>query len=223
MAENNAVTHPAHYTMGQIEVWDAIISWKLDFPRGNAVKYIARAPFKTDFMEDLLKAKAYLQRSLKEVDKEIAIGRPGDPLGEQEYESFLADEQKATSFIAGMVHEAANRELAKPEIALYYLAHPYTLPSPEENVAHCIKVANHLIEQGYNIYAPIIMTHPLHIETERPYDFWMKFDEIMMNRCDRIIMAGDWEHSNGCAIEMEHFKKAGKPILFYEMPSETAP
>lgn len=37
------VNHPSHYTDGKIEVIDFIEQKNLDFHRGNAVKYIARA------------------------------------------------------------------------------------------------------------------------------------------------------------------------------------
>ena len=46
-----AVDHPAHYNVGAIEVIDAIKDWKLNFSRGNAVKYIARAGHKGDEIE----------------------------------------------------------------------------------------------------------------------------------------------------------------------------
>jgi hypothetical protein len=66
MAETkDTVNHPAHYTMGRIEVIDAIEDWKLDYHLANAVKYIARAKHKGKFEEDLRKAIWYLERRLK--------------------------------------------------------------------------------------------------------------------------------------------------------------
>lgn len=60
------VNHPKHYNMGKIEVIDAIEEWHLNFNRGNAVKYIARAGHKSqNHVEDLQKAVWYLQRELK--------------------------------------------------------------------------------------------------------------------------------------------------------------
>jgi len=60
------VNHPAHYTLGGVEVIDAIEAWQLGFCLGNAVKYIARAgkkdPAKT--LEDLKKARWYLDREI---------------------------------------------------------------------------------------------------------------------------------------------------------------
>ena len=62
MIDDDKVNHPSHYTMGGIEVLDAIEAWKLDFSRGNIIKYVARAGRKGDEIEDLEKAKFYLDR-----------------------------------------------------------------------------------------------------------------------------------------------------------------
>ena len=58
------VTHPSHYNSGKIEVIEAIEDWKLNFHRGNAVKYTARAGKKdaSKEIEDLEKAVWYLTR-----------------------------------------------------------------------------------------------------------------------------------------------------------------
>lgn len=59
------VDHPTHYKMGKIEVIDAIEDWKLDFHLGNAVKYIARAVYKMNYLQDLEKARWYLDREIQ--------------------------------------------------------------------------------------------------------------------------------------------------------------
>lgn len=67
MAEqNDTVNHPSHYTDGKIEVIDFIEDKGLNFHRGNAVKYIARAgkKDKSKEVEDLQKAVWYLQREI---------------------------------------------------------------------------------------------------------------------------------------------------------------
>ena len=52
------INRPSHYTMGGIEVRDAIHAWGLGYNLGNAVKYVARAGKKdpTKTVEDLRKA-----------------------------------------------------------------------------------------------------------------------------------------------------------------------
>lgn len=67
----NSVNHPPHYNTGKIEVIDAIEDWELNFSRGNAVKYIARAGRKSSDTEvqDLEKALWYIQRELDRIKK----------------------------------------------------------------------------------------------------------------------------------------------------------
>lgn len=69
---NDPVNRPAHYTDGKIEVIEFIEDKKLGFCLGNAVKYIARAGKKdpTKTVEDLNKAKWYIERRIKEL-KEV--------------------------------------------------------------------------------------------------------------------------------------------------------
>ena len=57
---------PRHYTRGQIEVWDFIRDQGLNYFRGNAIKYICRAGFKSTNteVEDLKKAIHYLENEL---------------------------------------------------------------------------------------------------------------------------------------------------------------
>lgn len=65
--KNDIVNHPSHYTDGKIEVIDFIEGKGLNFHRGNAVKYIARAGKKNPEkeIEDLKKARWYIEREIK--------------------------------------------------------------------------------------------------------------------------------------------------------------
>jgi len=63
--EVEKVNHPQHYNVGKIEVIDIIEDWKLDFHLGNAIKYILRAKYKGTEIEDLKKAKWYLDRYIE--------------------------------------------------------------------------------------------------------------------------------------------------------------
>lgn len=65
------VNHPSHYTDGKIEVIDFIEDKGLNFHRGNAVKYIARAGKKdpNKEIEDLQKAAWYLNREIMRLEK----------------------------------------------------------------------------------------------------------------------------------------------------------
>lgn len=68
---SDQVNHPSHYNVGAIEVIDAIEAWQLGFHEGNAVKYLARAKHKGDELQDLRKAKWYLDRLIE--NKEAAL------------------------------------------------------------------------------------------------------------------------------------------------------
>jgi hypothetical protein len=67
---NNTVNHPEHYggdtTYEAIKVIDA---WGLGFCLGNTVKYIARAGKKGDILEDLKKARWYLDHEISKYDE----------------------------------------------------------------------------------------------------------------------------------------------------------
>lgn len=60
----DTVNHPRHYNAGKFEVIDVIEDWKLGFHLGNTVKYIARSPHKGNPIEDLEKARWYLDREI---------------------------------------------------------------------------------------------------------------------------------------------------------------
>ena len=62
---SDAVNHPTHYNVGKIEVIDAIEDWGLNFSLGNAVKYIARADHKGKPVEDLQKARWYIEHEIE--------------------------------------------------------------------------------------------------------------------------------------------------------------
>jgi len=67
-----SVKHPDHYLKNTgHEVIDVIMAWKLGFPLGNAIKYIARAGKKDPAkeIEDLQKAKEYIDIWIKELKK----------------------------------------------------------------------------------------------------------------------------------------------------------
>lgn len=61
---NNKISHPVHYTQG-IECWDYITSHKMGYLEGNIIKYVTRYKYK-DGLDDLFKAKAYLQRLIED-------------------------------------------------------------------------------------------------------------------------------------------------------------
>ena len=65
--QEDVINHPSHYTRGKIEVIDFIEDQQLPYHLGNVIKYIARAGYKGDKLEDLKKARWYLDRYIKGV------------------------------------------------------------------------------------------------------------------------------------------------------------
>lgn len=71
-AEPDLVNHPAHYNAFPVkppgEVIDVIEAWGLPYHLGNVVKYIARANLKGKYIEDLKKARWYLDRYIAKLE-----------------------------------------------------------------------------------------------------------------------------------------------------------
>ena len=67
---NSNISHPKHYNAGKIEVIDAIEEWKMGFCDGNVIKYVARHRHKGKPIEDLKKAKWYLERLIQQYEQE---------------------------------------------------------------------------------------------------------------------------------------------------------
>jgi len=63
------VNHPAHYKTGGIETIDFIEAKSLSYNLGNVVKYITRADYKGNKIEDLKKAQWYLNREVSNLEK----------------------------------------------------------------------------------------------------------------------------------------------------------
>jgi nucleoside 2-deoxyribosyltransferase len=107
---------------------------------------------------------------------------------------------------------------------VWYLAHPYTRPDPVANVHLCTIVAAYLTAEGIVTIPPIMYTDRIHMAMKDndldpevgDKDFWYKYDEELMKKCDGIILSGDWESSKGCCQEMWWFKGAGKPVYEYK-------
>jgi hypothetical protein len=73
--QKDMVNHPSHYTFSKYEVVEVLDEW---FPNDpliwQVVKYLARAKYKNNELEDLKKAQFYLTRKinkLNEVSKNI--------------------------------------------------------------------------------------------------------------------------------------------------------
>ena len=79
---HDPINRPAHYAEGRsYEPIDVIEDWELGYNLGNATKYISRAGRKQNHLEDLKKARWY-------IDREIASLEPSVPF-EATYEDIV--------------------------------------------------------------------------------------------------------------------------------------
>jgi len=70
--KSDPVNHPAHYKVGGIETIDFIEAKQLNYNLGNVVKYITRADHKGNRLEDLEKARWYLDREIGNLSEKLA-------------------------------------------------------------------------------------------------------------------------------------------------------
>jgi hypothetical protein len=68
--QEDVVNKPKHYNVG-LEPIEAIESWKLGYNLGNVIKYVARADHKGKRIEDLKKARWYLDREINKNESNI--------------------------------------------------------------------------------------------------------------------------------------------------------
>lgn len=89
MKRPDVINHPPHYKAANgIETIDVIEGFGLDFRLGNAVKYLLRCGKKCDLpdvkarhaatIEDLQKARWYIDRSIKDYERRIEFWRKMD-------------------------------------------------------------------------------------------------------------------------------------------------
>lgn len=66
---NDPILHPPHYCYGRYECLDVILDLKLPFLAAQVFKYVWRYQHKGKPLEDLQKAKFYLERLIAEHEK----------------------------------------------------------------------------------------------------------------------------------------------------------
>lgn len=78
MEKFDVIHKPSHYAEGRkYEPKDVIRDWDLNFNLGSAVKYISRAGRKDDILQDLNKAKQFIEFEIEAIQSERAIDYKG--------------------------------------------------------------------------------------------------------------------------------------------------
>lgn len=111
-----------------------------------------------------------------------------------------------------------------PARTLAYLATPYS-KYEGGNLAlafrDAARLAAQLMQAGVIVYSPIAHTHPLAIYGDidpLDHDIWLLFDEIMMARCDVLIVAqmNGWKESKGIDYEVRFFAERKRTIFMLD-------
>ena len=68
--QKNNADRPNHYAYSRYEPKDVIRAWGLNFNLGNVVKYVARAGRKDDILQELQKARNYLDYEIEYIEEE---------------------------------------------------------------------------------------------------------------------------------------------------------
>lgn len=115
--------------------------------------------------------------------------------------------------------------MKKPK--LIYVSVPYT---HTDGVVKCLRFwqateyAAKLARDGYSVYSPITMAHPIESVLvgeelgNLTHDDWLVFDEPFLQAADElhILMLVGWARSRGVEYEIKRFLDMDKPVKFIE-------
>ncbi len=91
-----------------------------------------------------------------------------------------------------------------------YISHPYS-GDEDKNREETRRIASDLAKEFPNI----LFINPLDAmqhTIELPYDVVLKQCIELLDRCDAILMTGDWKTSKGCVVEYNWAKEHKMPI-----------
>ena len=85
----------------------------------------------------------------------------------------------------------------------------------EINCRRAINVAARLHAAGVaNICPHEQVDHYHHLD--KPYEYWIEADLVMLRRCDAIQLTSGWEKSKGINVEKTKAHQLQKPIYFID-------
>jgi len=121
------------------------------------------------------------------------------------------------------INTPVQRPAPKPKVTFWYLATPYTNYQPGHEAAAWMAniYAARLMDLGVPVFCPISHSHPIAGQLpparKTDHDFWMKVDKPMMDAASGLIVVtlSSWDQSRGIKKELEIFRLAGKPVVFW--------
>ncbi len=87
---------------------------------------------------------------------------------------------------------------------ILYISHPYTADDYNKvrrNVHNAARLAAKCVERGWAVINPIGNAHSMAKHVDRPHGDWLLMDLALMDRCDAVLFAKDWQNSRGCRVE----------------------
>jgi len=105
----------------------------------------------------------------------------------------------------------------------WYMASPYTAyPAGREKAyQEAIRAAAWLVNQGVDVFSPIVHSHPLSRNgVIRTHEEWMALDRPFMQAATGLIVckSPNWHVSAGVTAEIEFFQDAEKPVVYLAWP-----
>ena len=110
-----------------------------------------------------------------------------------------------------------------------YLATPYSLVGGTKRASRFIewwrfrqvnKIAARWMEEGFNIFSPITMSHPVGrcLSSTAPddHEFWLGIDFAWIDCCDElwVFQQNGWDESYGVNKEIEYAQRHGMPVRY---------
>ena len=130
--------------------------------------------------------------------------------------------------------------MIKMKSGLYYFCHPYSAKTKEGRIANyelCCHRSAKLLLKGYNIFSPIVHSHPIEMvspemlkwSVNKRWQFWINVDMAILKYVGftGAILAPLWGKSKGCTKEYEwflsHRRPNGKPheiLKYYDLAGD---
>lgn len=136
MIADDPVEHPVHYTSHASGIECITITEHMGFNLGNALKYIWRADLKGDVLEDLRKARWYLDRELARREH----AKPQMAYGDTEQEARAkADELVEENDRAKRLGKAYAESIVDGAERIFHPHTPRDIPPPTSaKMRHCV-------------------------------------------------------------------------------------
>lgn len=107
---------------------------------------------------------------------------------------------------------------------IIYLAQPYSINADaalrEERYQVAVKKVAEYMNQGYNVFSPILNSHSPSVQYGLPctWDFWQKVDREYIAICGEmwVLCLPDWDKSVGVKEEIEYANLIGIPVKYIE-------